>query len=155
MAKQANVMNVDAVSVTTPLAAQTITFNPLTDKMYGDVGFGLTASASSGLPVTFGVFSGPATLTGSTLSITGAGNVTIRASQAGNDAYLPAQSVDRTFTVNPASEKAGLFEINKLKEPLAFRTPAASCSAASTALSCDEAPFLTDCLVEKRGTLPE
>ena len=96
------VMKADEVTVTTPLAAQTITFDPLNSKTYGDAPLALSASASSGLPVALSVFSGPATLNGSTLTITGAGNVTIRASQAGNDSYMPALSVDRSFAVNPA-----------------------------------------------------
>jgi hypothetical protein len=64
---------------------QTITFNtyPFSAK-YGDAPFTLVATSSSGLPVSFNV-SGPATVSGSTLTFTGAGNVLIYAVQAGND----------------------------------------------------------------------
>lgn len=47
----------------------------------------LEAIASSGLPVTFSLVSGPATLTGGTLTLTGSGTVVVRASQSGNASY--------------------------------------------------------------------
>lgn len=76
-------------------AAQTISF-PSAGVVQPGQSVTLDASASSGLPVTFAVISGSATLTGSTLSVTGAGNVTVRASQAGNANYLAAMS-DQTI----------------------------------------------------------
>jgi hypothetical protein len=45
---------------------------------------------------------GPATLSGSTLTITGVGPVTVTASQAGNSSYLAATPVQQSFTVAPA-----------------------------------------------------
>ena len=84
-------------------ANQTITFAPPSSKTYGDPTFGLSATASSGLPVAFSVLSGPVTLSGATVTITGAGAVTIRAAQAGNSQYNAAPNVDRSFTIAPAS----------------------------------------------------
>ena len=63
---------------------QTIAFAPATPVTYGVTPVTLTATASSSLPVTFKYISGPATLNGSTLTITGAGNVVVQANQAGN-----------------------------------------------------------------------
>ena len=83
--------------------AQSITFPPLADKVFGDPVFALGATASSGLPVTFVVVSGPATLSGGTLGITGTGTVTIRASQAGDANYAPAPEVTRSFNVAKAT----------------------------------------------------
>lgn len=83
---------------------QTITFAAIPDKTYGNLPFALAATASSALPVSFSVVSGPATLSGKTLTITGVGTVTIRASQAGNDRYAAAPDVDRTFNVAKASQ---------------------------------------------------
>ena len=81
---------------------QTITFpNPGT-QTYGAGPITLTATASSGLPVSYAIISGPAAVSGSVLSINGAGTVTVQASQAGNDQWLPAAPVNDTFTVNPA-----------------------------------------------------
>ena len=82
---------------------QTITFNSLSNKTYGDADFNLTATASSGLTVSYTVASGPATISGNTVSITGAGNVTIEANQAGDDTYNPANAIQQSFTVNKAS----------------------------------------------------
>ena len=80
-------------------ANQTISFGALSDKTYGDSPFAVSASASSGLPVSFGVQSGPATISGSTVTITGTGTVTVRAMQAGNTNYSAASPVDQSFTV--------------------------------------------------------
>ena len=81
-------------------ASQTITFNSLSTKTYGDSPFTLSATATSGLPVSFSIVSGPATILGNTLTITGAGNVTVRASQSGDANYYAASNVDHSFTVN-------------------------------------------------------
>ncbi|WP_083925269.1 DUF7594 domain-containing protein [Flexithrix dorotheae] len=81
-------------------ASQTITFDAISDKTVGDPDFNLTASASSGLAVTFSVVSGPASVSGNTVSLTGsAGTVTIRASHAGDDNYEAATDEDQSFQV--------------------------------------------------------
>lgn len=80
--------------------SQTITFDVLTNHTYGDAPITLSASASSGLPVSFSILSGPASLADNILTITGAGTITVRASQAGNATYA-ATNVDQSFTVSP------------------------------------------------------
>jgi hypothetical protein len=81
---------------------QTITFpNPGT-QTYGIPPIALMATVTSGLPVTYTVNSGPATVSGSLLTITGAGTVSVTANQAGNGGWLPAPPVTQFFTVNPA-----------------------------------------------------
>jgi autotransporter-associated beta strand protein len=81
--------------------SQTITFaNPGT-QTYGVAPITLGATASSGLTVTYLVTSGPATVAGNQLTITGTGSVTVQASQTGNDNYNPAPLVSQTFTVSP------------------------------------------------------
>ena len=86
-------------------SAQTITFDPLPDKTVGDSDFIISATASSGLPVTFTLLSGPATMAGDTVLLTGsAGTVSIKAEQAGDVNYDPAPSVTQTFAVLPASQ---------------------------------------------------
>ena len=91
----------------TILQAQTITFNSLASQTYGVAPIPLAtfgATASSGLPVTFTVTSGPANISGSYLNITGAGQVSVEASQAGDGTtYSAATSVDQSFTVNQAT----------------------------------------------------
>ena len=81
--------------------AQTITFpQPISSVNYGAAPIALSASASSGLPVTFGVVSGPALVTGSTLNITGAGTVVVAANQAGSGYFAAAPAVTRSILVN-------------------------------------------------------
>ena len=91
-------------------ASQTITFNEITDKTFGAVPFAITATASSGLPVTFSIVSGPATISGNTITLTGAGTVVVKALQAGN-ANFNVASAERTFKVLPASQTITFNEI--------------------------------------------
>lgn len=92
-----------SASVTVNPVNQTITFGALTNKIYGAADFTVGASASSGLPVTFSITSGPATVSGNIVSITGAGTLTVRASQPGDLTYAAANPVDQSFTVAKAS----------------------------------------------------
>ena len=82
------------------LEPQTITFEPLSDRNVDDDPFNLSASATSGLPITF-TTSNPAVamISGSQVMILGSGTTEITASQAGNDVYLPAPDVVRTLTI--------------------------------------------------------
>lgn len=94
-----------SVSSTTGLqamASQTINFpNPGT-QTYGLAPITLTATANSGLAVSYTVTSGPATVNGRALTITGAGSVTVKATQAGNASWLAANPVGLSFSVNRA-----------------------------------------------------
>jgi hypothetical protein len=83
---------------------QTITFNALANKVFGDAPFAVSATSSSGLPVSFSIVSGPATISVNIITITGTGPVTVRASQAGNSNFNSALSVDQTFTVAKANQ---------------------------------------------------
>jgi hypothetical protein len=78
---------------------QTITFGTLPDKYINDLPFALTATASSVLPVTFSIVSGPATLSNNVVTLTNAGIVTVRASQSGDSTFNTATNVDRSFVV--------------------------------------------------------
>lgn len=90
-------------SFTINKAAQTIDFAPLADKTYGDADFGVSATSSSGLAVSFAA-AGDCVFVGSNVNITGAGSCTITASQGGDSNYLAADDVARTFTINKASQ---------------------------------------------------
>src|SRR5205085_4752018 len=89
-------------SFTVAKADQTISFGALTNKAYGDASFTISATATSQLPVSFSILSGPATISGNTVSITGAGTVVVRASQAGTANYNAANNVDQSFVVKKA-----------------------------------------------------
>lgn len=80
-------------------ANQTIDFPAPVNHTYGDAPFNLIAKSSAGLPVTFSVVSGNATLAGNQLTLTGAGQITVRASQPGDGNFNAAPDVVETFTV--------------------------------------------------------
>jgi len=80
---------------------QTITFGALSQQKQGDAPFPLNATADSGLPVSFSIVSGPATLSGNILILNGWGTVTVSASQTGNNSYAAATSVTQSFFVTP------------------------------------------------------
>ncbi len=80
--------------------AQTITFAKLPNVTYGVATFNLTATATSGGPVSFTVV-GPAELLGTALTVTGAGTVTVTANQPGDESYAPAPAVTQSFQVAP------------------------------------------------------
>ena len=84
--------------------SQIITFGALTGRSFGDAPIALTATSDSALPVSYAVISGPATVSGSLLTLTGAGDVLVRATQAGDTTFNPAAAVDRTFTVGKANQ---------------------------------------------------
>jgi len=97
-----------AVSVTINKSSQTITFTPLAQSVtYGVSPIALAATSTSGLAVTFGA-TGPATVTGSTLTITGAGSVVVTASQTGNGNYAAATPVSQTISVTAAAPSIAL-----------------------------------------------
>ena len=78
---------------------QTISFAPIPTQG-STTQFTLTASASSGLPVSFDAISGPVIISGgSHVSFTGSGLVSIIATQPGNANWNPAPTVTNTFVV--------------------------------------------------------
>jgi len=88
----------------TPKQSQTITFPVLTDKTFGDAPIALAAAASSGLPVSFSVVSGQATLSNNVLTLTGSGSVAVRGTQPGNDQFNAAPPVTNSFSVASADQ---------------------------------------------------
>ena len=89
----------------TPLikVTQAITFNDPGDQVW-NVPLNLVATASSGLPVTFMVISGPAVLAGTTLTFSGVGPVMVTAYQIGDAHWAAATPVTHTFQVNPIDQ---------------------------------------------------
>ena len=84
-------------------SSQTITFGSLAAKTYGDAAFAVSATASSGLSPTYSIVSGPATMSGSVVTLTGVGTVVVRASQAGDASFTAATAEDRSFAVTKAT----------------------------------------------------
>jgi len=83
--------------------SQTITFNALPAKTYGNADFPTGATSTNNtIPITY-VSSNTAVATVNSsgiIHITGGGTTTITASQAGNAGYFPAADVARTLTVS-------------------------------------------------------
>ena len=78
-------------------------FTAIAARVYG-AAFTITPPlCTSSLPVTVTVKSGPATLTGTTLSITGPGTVTLAADQIGNTNYKMAAEVTTSFNASAAT----------------------------------------------------
>jgi hypothetical protein len=86
------------------LLAQSIVFLPPAAVVFGAASVNLSsfAGATSSLPVSFKVMSGPATLKGSVLTFTGAGTVVVQASQPGDSSYVAAVPVTKTIAVAKA-----------------------------------------------------
>ena len=99
--------SVGASSLTVDKAPQTITFDvSALSKKFGDPSFPVTATASSGLVVSFASTTAPVcTVTGvGQVTIVAAGACTIIASQAGNTNFLAAADVPSTITIGKASQ---------------------------------------------------
>lgn len=89
--------------VSTTLSQQTINFPAIASRAYGSAPFTVAATSSLGssFPVTITVQSGPATISGNTVTLTGVGTVVLLASQAGNAQYSAATAT-QSFRVTPA-----------------------------------------------------
>jgi hypothetical protein len=87
------------------LDPQTITFPTIAAVTYGVAPFGLSATASSGLAVSFAsTTSSVCTVSATTVTIVGGGTCTIDATQAGNSIYAAATPVYQSFTVHAEAQ---------------------------------------------------
>ncbi len=99
------------VQLTVNNAPQTITFTPPSSPVtYGVSPITLVATGgASGNAVVFSVVSGPGTVSGSTLTITGVGTIVVAANQSGNANYAAATQVTQSvIVVNPAPAISGV-----------------------------------------------
>jgi hypothetical protein len=79
---------------------QMITFGPIPTKILGDSAFSLTASSTSGLPVSFSNSNtNVVRISGGSVSIIGAGTTVITARQRGNGQFVSADPISRELTV--------------------------------------------------------
>jgi|GEM_PF-3109667 len=105
--------------------AQTITFPNPGAQLAGNA-IMLGATSSSGLQVEYAVVSGAAAVIGNTLTLNGAGAVTLRASQSGSGDYQPAAAVEVTFSVSQSTQTisfnlpAKIYQVNGAWEPFAL-----------------------------------
>ena len=97
--------NATATDSTTILATQTITFGALSNKAFGSAPFTVSATASSGLAVSFSSqTTSVCTVSGATVTLVAVGTCTIQATQAGNAAYAAAAPVNQSFQVTQGSQ---------------------------------------------------
>jgi hypothetical protein len=90
---------VNGVLTVSGATAQTITFLPFPNlPLIGVHSLAMTAHSTSGLAISYSV-TGPAAVSGNTVSISGSGLVTVTASQAGNSTFAAAAPVAESFTV--------------------------------------------------------
>jgi hypothetical protein len=94
-----NLTAANSSSFTVNPGNQTITFSSPGNQTYGVGPITLGAAASSGLPVSYSVTSGPATVSSNVLTITGTGSVTVQASQSGDANWNAATPVNQTISV--------------------------------------------------------
>ena len=105
---------------------------------------GLAATASSGLPVTFSVASGPGTIGGGTnLSFTGAGTVSVVATQVGDADWLPAAATN-AIAVSKAEATVALGSLSQTYDG----------SAKSATATTDPAGLTVDFTYDGSGTAP-
>jgi hypothetical protein len=119
------------LEVEVPKAEQTIDFM-VADHTYGEEDFTISATATSGEPVSFTRQSGECTLSGHTVHITGGGTCTIDANQAGNANYNPAPQVQDTFRIDAASQSIDFPAISEKTYGEADFAPGASASSGLT-----------------------
>jgi len=90
------------VSLSVVAATPTLTFAPISNVTVNAAPFIVSASSASPGPITYGVTSGPATISGSTVTVNGAGTVVLSATQAATGNYAAANA-SASFTVTAAA----------------------------------------------------
>jgi hypothetical protein len=90
-------------SFTTGRANQTITFNAITDKTYGDSNFTIspTTSAAGETVTVTSLTPSVCTISGYTITMLTVGTCTIRATQPGTSSLNPAPAVEQSFYIGP------------------------------------------------------
>ncbi len=139
---------------------QTITFGFLQNVTFGIAPIALTATATSGLPITFATStSAVCTVSGNLLTIAAGGVCSVQASQFGNANFAAAPAVTQSFNVNPAAQTISFGSLptvpysvvpivlnasatSGLPVALASLTPAV-CSVASTTLTLNSGGLCT------------
>ena len=122
-ARQPGNQNYNAAStitytLTVAKATQTIYFPDISDRTVGAAPFGLEASSSADLPVSYKIVRGNATLSGSTLTVSGDGEIVVEASQPGNNNYLLAEPVQQQFLVTSSNKLAQIITVKNVPDTI-------------------------------------
>ena len=112
---------------------QTITFNSLPSKTYGDADFAAGATASSGLAVSYASSNAAvATIVNNQIHIVGVGSSTITASQAGDNYTNAASDVSQTLTVSKLNQTITFGAFPSKSTGMADFNPGATASSGLT-----------------------
>ncbi|MGA8529016.1 MAG: immunoglobulin domain-containing protein [Acidobacteriaceae bacterium] len=119
-ASQAASGNYTAATATTSFTVAgevpTLTFAMIPAETYGNPPFQVSATSASGGAVTYSVLSGPATVVGNTVTLTGPGTVVLQASQASSGNYAAA-TVTTSFSVYPVVTISAITPANQTSAP--------------------------------------
>ena len=89
-----------STALSSPAQPQTITFGPLANAVYHSAPFSISATSTSGLPVSFGTLTpSVCQVSGKTVTLGTLGLCTIQATQLGNGSWLAATPVNQSFNV--------------------------------------------------------
>ena len=113
---------------------QSITFAALGSKTFGEPDFTVSATASSGLAVTF-TAAGKCTVSGASVHLTSAGTCTITAHQPGNTSFLGAEDVSQAFEVAKATATLTLSGLSHTYDGSAKSATATSAPADLTGIA--------------------
>ncbi|MDQ2924903.1 MAG: hypothetical protein M3R43_05030 [Acidobacteriota bacterium] len=147
LAKQAASGSYPAAMATTSFsvvaAVPVLNFATVPNPTYGSAPFNVIATSASSGAVTYSVVSGPATLSGRSVTLTGVGTVTLNASQAALGNYTAATTTT-SFTVAPATPRLTFTPIStktfQSNPPVVFAVSAASASPGAIAYSVQSGP---------------
>ncbi len=120
------------ISFNVPGATPALAFTAIPSKTYGTAPFAISSASNSSGVISYSVVSGPATISGNTVTVTGAGAVTLQASQAAFGGYTSA-----TATIS--------FNVNGVTPTLAF--------AAIPSKTYGTAPFTISATSNSSGTI--
>jgi hypothetical protein len=134
-ASQAANGNYAAATTTTSFTVATevpaLSFATIPPEAYGDAAFTVSATSASSGAVTYTVMSGPATISGSTVTLTGSGTVVLSASQVANGNYAAATAAT-SFTVVPSVTITPITPANSTMAPGSQTLSATATSGALT-----------------------
>jgi hypothetical protein len=113
------------------LTANTVTFDAVSQKVYGDAPFTVTAHGLGTGAITYSIVSGPATISGAEVTITGAGSIVVKASQAQDATYALGEST-KTIDVAKASASVTLSGLTPTYDATAKSVTATTVPAGKT-----------------------
>ena len=116
----------------------TISFT-VANQTYGTAPFAVSATSNSTGAFTYSVVSGPATISGSTVTLTGAGTVTLMASEAADSNYAAATK-NATFTVTAGTPTISFTVANQTYGTAPFAVSATSNSTGAFTYSVVSGP---------------